>query len=163
MNTYFLLSFKLTKRMVGFNVFKLKEKNPKKTKTNNVRGVTRPSKKYVCLSVCMPACMYVCMYTLNVVANLCKEGNILINDTLNTFYLRLSSDIHMLKDHSDSKTRCPHIGSTFKDRSDDPSHHERTLLPRSYISLPMERRTCFNDARNTFYFTVMWRRTYLFI
>ena len=25
---------------------------------------------------------------------------------------------------------------TMKDRSDDPSHHERTLLPRSYISLP---------------------------
>ena len=25
----------------------------------------------------------------------------------------------------------------MKDRSDDPSHHERTLLPRSYISLPM--------------------------
>ena len=24
---------------------------------------------------------------------------------------------------------------TMKDRSDDPSHHERTLLPRSYISL----------------------------
>ena len=24
----------------------------------------------------------------------------------------------------------------MKDRSDDPSHHERTLLPRSYISLP---------------------------
>ena len=23
-----------------------------------------------------------------------------------------------------------------KDRSDEPSHHERTLLPRSYISLP---------------------------
>ena len=23
-----------------------------------------------------------------------------------------------------------------KDRSDDPSHHERTLLPQSYISLP---------------------------
>ena len=26
---------------------------------------------------------------------------------------------------------------TMKDRSDDPSHHERTLLPRSYISLPI--------------------------
>ena len=26
----------------------------------------------------------------------------------------------------------------MKDRSDDPSHHERTLLPRSYISLPSE-------------------------
>ena len=25
----------------------------------------------------------------------------------------------------------------MKDRSDDPSHHERTLLPRSYISLLM--------------------------
>ena len=25
----------------------------------------------------------------------------------------------------------------IKDRSDDPSHHERTLLPRSYISLLM--------------------------
>ena len=24
----------------------------------------------------------------------------------------------------------------MKDRSDNPSHHERTLLPRSYISLP---------------------------
>ena len=28
--------------------------------------------------------------------------------------------------------------STMKDRSDDPSHHERTLLPRSYISLLLE-------------------------
>ena len=27
-------------------------------------------------------------------------------------------------------------GSTMKDRSDDPSHHEQMLLPRSYISLP---------------------------
>ena len=26
----------------------------------------------------------------------------------------------------------------MKDRSNDPSHHERTLLPRSYISLPTE-------------------------
>ena len=26
---------------------------------------------------------------------------------------------------------------TMKDRSDDPSHHERTLLPRIYISLPL--------------------------
>ena len=25
----------------------------------------------------------------------------------------------------------------MNDRSDDPSHHERTLLPRSYISLPV--------------------------
>ena len=104
-----------------------------------------------------------------------KEGNVLFNDTLNTFYLRLYGVRHMVKDHSDSereKTRCHHMGYSFwlaarvllyasshrqdvtpvvdhwlewkiaqwvhpmKDRSDDPSHHERTLLPRSYISFP---------------------------
>ena len=171
-----------------------------------------------------------------------KEGNVLFNDTLNTFYLRLYGIRHMVKDHSDSErgererdmfyltmhsthfiygymasdiwlrtilivrkeTRCRHIGYSYqltarvllyapshrqdstyhglcytrrgalagtrnssmgpphewsirrpiaprantlttelhlaphpmKDRSDDPSHHERTLLPRSYISLP---------------------------
>ena len=29
----------------------------------------------------------------------------------------------------------------MKDRSDDPSHHERTLLPRSYISLRWNNKT----------------------
>ena len=29
----------------------------------------------------------------------------------------------------------------MKDRSDDPSHNERTLLPRSYISLPLLNKT----------------------
>ena len=33
----------------------------------------------------------------------------------------------------------------MKDRSDDPSHHERTLLPRSYISLPMKNRDCLTE------------------
>ena len=31
-----------------------------------------------------------------------KEGNVLFNDTLNTFYLRLYDIRHMVKDHSDS-------------------------------------------------------------
>ena len=30
-----------------------------------------------------------------------KEGNVLFNDALNTFYLRLYGVRHMLKDHSD--------------------------------------------------------------
>ena len=107
-----------------------------------------------------------------------KEGNILFNDALNTFYLRLYGVGHMVKEHSDSKrgnlpphgllflisskvflyapsnrqdstyhglcytnrvalagTRINSMVSTMKNRSDDPSHHERTLLPRSYISL----------------------------
>ena len=107
-----------------------------------------------------------------------KEGNVLFNDALNTFYLRLYGVRHMFKDHSDREKGNllpPHRllflltarvllyapshrqDSTYhslcytsrgalagtrnrvhpmKDRSDDPSHHERTLLPRSYISLP---------------------------
>ena len=32
-----------------------------------------------------------------------KEGNVLFNDALNTFYLRLYGVIHMVKDHSESE------------------------------------------------------------
>ena len=32
-----------------------------------------------------------------------KEGNVLFNDILNTFYLRLYGVRHMVKDHSDSE------------------------------------------------------------
>ena len=111
-----------------------------------------------------------------------KEGNVLFNDTLNTFYLRLYGVKHMVKYHTDSERGNPlplhgliflikqqgffymhhptdRITHTMafvtpvmehwleweiaqwvhpmKDRSDDPSHHERTLLPQSYISLPI--------------------------
>ena len=108
-----------------------------------------------------------------------KEGNVLFNDALNTFYLRLYGFRHMVKDHSDSEKGNPlqphrllflinskgsfictipqtglHIPRPFvtpvvehwlereiaqwvhpmNDRSNDPSHHVRMLLPR-YISL----------------------------
>ena len=36
-----------------------------------------------------------------------KEGNVLFNDTLNTFYLRLYGVGDMVKDHSDSKRGNP--------------------------------------------------------
>ena len=36
-----------------------------------------------------------------------KEGNVLFNDTLNTFYLRLCGVKHMVKDHSDSERGNP--------------------------------------------------------
>ena len=36
-----------------------------------------------------------------------KEGNILFNDALNTFYLRLYGVRHMVKDHSDSEKGNP--------------------------------------------------------
>ena len=91
-----------------------------------------------------------------------KERNVLFNDVLNTFYLRLYGVRHMVKDHSDSEKGNPllphrlllsivHYRIThttafltpvvedwlereiaqwvhpIKDRSDDPSHHVRTL------------------------------------
>ena len=34
-----------------------------------------------------------------------KEGNVLFNDTLNTFYLQLYGIRHMVKDHSDSERK----------------------------------------------------------
>ena len=36
-----------------------------------------------------------------------KEGNVLFNDTLNTFYLRLYGVRHMVKDHSGSEKGYP--------------------------------------------------------
>ena len=36
-----------------------------------------------------------------------KEGNVLFNDALNTFYLRLYDVGHMVKDHSDSERGNP--------------------------------------------------------
>ena len=35
-----------------------------------------------------------------------KEGHVLFNDALNTFYLRLYGVRHMVKDHSDSDLIC---------------------------------------------------------
>ena len=34
-----------------------------------------------------------------------KDGNVLFNDALNTFYLRLYGVGHMVKDHSDSERK----------------------------------------------------------
>ena len=38
---------------------------------------------------------------------------------------------------------------TMKDRSDDPSHNERTLLPRSYISLPRDKQAHHTKVNDT--------------
>ena len=45
-----------------------------------------------------------------------KEGKVLFNDALNTFYLRLYGVGHMVKDHSDSEreTRYRHMGYSFR-------------------------------------------------
>ena len=45
-----------------------------------------------------------------------KEENVLFNDALNTFYLRLYGIRHMVKDHSDSERGNPmcHMGYSFR-------------------------------------------------
>ena len=45
-----------------------------------------------------------------------KEGNVLFNDALNTFYLQLYGVGHMVKDHSDSErgNLLCHIGYSFR-------------------------------------------------
>ena len=125
-----------------------------------------------------PTCCHKCLLWIGR-----KEGSVLFNDALNTFYLQLYGSRHMVKDHSDSEigiplpphgllfsinskgvllyapshrqdstyhglcytsrgalagTRNSSMVHPMKDRSDDPSHHERTLLPRSYILLHYE-------------------------
>ena len=52
---------------------------------------------YVCI---LYVCMYVCMYVW-------KEGNVLFNDALNTFYLRLYGVGQMVKNHSDCERGNP--------------------------------------------------------
>ena len=49
--------------------------------------------------------VYIKIVIINLVGR--KEGNVLFNDTLNTFYLRLYGVTHMVKDHSDSERGNP--------------------------------------------------------
>ena len=44
-----------------------------------------------------------------------KEGNVLFNDVLNTFYLQLYVVIYMVNDHSArEETHCRYIGYSFR-------------------------------------------------
>ena len=47
---------------------------------------------------------------------MCREKNVLFNDALNTFYLRLYGVRHMVKDYSDSEKGNPlrHIGYSYR-------------------------------------------------
>ena len=83
-----------------------------------------------------------------------RERNVLFNDTLNTFYLRLYCVRHMVKDHSDSEkgeremfyltTHSTHFIYGYM-ASDI---WLRTIL---IVRKERERNVLFNDALNTFY------------
>ena len=71
---------------------------------------------YVCMYMCVCECLYVCMF-MHVCMYVCihacmcacvaRERNVIFNDALNTFYLRLYGVRHMIKDHSDSEKGNP--------------------------------------------------------
>ena len=47
--------------------------------------------------------IWTCLKVRNTASAGMKEGNVLFNDRLNTFYLQLYGIGHMIKDHSDSE------------------------------------------------------------
>ena len=66
----------------------------------------------LCVEVSHWPCHRLILHTVKVV-----EGNVLFNDTLNTFYLQLYGVGHMVKDHSDSEreeTHSRHMGYSFR-------------------------------------------------
>ena len=67
-----------------------------------------------------------------------KEGNVLVNDTLNTFYLRLYGSRHMVNMEHWLEREIAQWVHHMKDRSDDPSHHEQTPLPLTTQELKLK-------------------------
>ena len=57
--------------------------------------------------MCMLSCLVGWHSFLTLFVSIRKEGNVLFNDTLNTFYLRLYGVRHMVKDHSDCEKENP--------------------------------------------------------
>ena len=53
----------------------------------------------------VPRCEYRSGYFVYRALSGRKEGNVLFNDALNTFYLLLNGVRHMVKDHSDSERK----------------------------------------------------------
>ena len=78
-----------------------------------------------------------------------KEGNVLFNDALNTFYLRLYGIKHIVKDHSDSKSGhpLPTLHGLFFSIS---KGSFKCIIPRKCFYL---------TTHSTHFISVKWRRT----
>ena len=63
------------------------------------------------------------------VSSVCNEGNVLFNDTLNTFYLRLYGVRHMVKDHSDNEKGNPLLPHRLLFPTDRISHTTAFVTP----------------------------------
>ena len=65
-----------------------------------------------------------------------KEGNVLFNDEINTFYLRLYGVRHMVKDHSDSEkgNPLPPHRLLFPIKSKDSTYHGLCYTSRGALA-----------------------------
>ena len=65
-----------------------------------------------------------------------KEGNVLFNDALNTFYLRLYGVGHMVEDHSNSErgNPLPPHGLLFPINRQDSTYHGRCYTSRGALA-----------------------------
>ena len=74
-----------------------------------------------------------------------KEGNVLFNDALNTFYLQLYGVGHMVKDHSDSERGNPLLQLAAMVLLYAPSHRQDS----TYHSLCYTSRGTLAGTRNS--------------
>ena len=76
---------------------------------NYLRTTKQDAANGCCMScfVCLFVCLFVCFGVFNFFYLDVRERNVLFNDALNTFYLRLYAVRHMVKDHSDSEKGNP--------------------------------------------------------
>ena len=71
-------------------------------------GKSRPSGKLLTQELCKTGVWAKLSTTMGIsFPSHMKEGNVLFNDALNTFYLRLYGIRHMVKEHSDSEKGNP--------------------------------------------------------
>ena len=80
-----------------------------------------------------------------------KERNVLFNDALKTFYLRLYGIGHMAKDHSDNMrgTRCRHMGYSFRLTARVRSYAPSNMQASTYHGLCYTSRGALAGTRNS--------------
>ena len=63
---------------------------------------------HICITECARTHAHIYVFCFNLITKIReRERNVLFNDALNTFYLRLYGVRHMVKDHSDSEKGNP--------------------------------------------------------
>ena len=91
--------------VIAYNVRSMDVQRTPRTLSQSV-ATTR----VLCTSFVCPLRLYYVLYVLTYISThllRSKEENVIFNDALNTFYLRLYGVRHLVKDHSDSESGNP--------------------------------------------------------